>query len=129
MSDKGFAYIPEECEVFDCPVHFALHGCRMNNNQIGMDFIVHSQFNEIAEANKIVIIYPQVGDVQVTPTYKTGGCWDLVGYSDWDSTQFMWYMTKNGEQPKFLYNLYQSLVQGKVEFTPISLTEFSEEAI
>ena len=82
MHETGYAYIPEYCEMNECPVHFQLHGCGMNSDQIGFAYIMHSQFNEIAEANKIVVVYPQVKDVQLTPKQKSGACWDFVGYSD-----------------------------------------------
>lgn len=63
MDSKGYAYIPKACEEKECKVHFMLHGCDMQAENIEKSLIQGSQFNEIAEANDIVIIYPQNKDV------------------------------------------------------------------
>lgn len=58
MYKKGFAYIPKACESKKCKVHFFLHGCIMQYENYGLKLIKNSQFNEIAEGNDLIIIYP-----------------------------------------------------------------------
>ena len=58
INDIGFAYIPTYCESSNCKVHFMLHGCDMNYKSVDLEFVKSTQMNEVAEANKFVIIYP-----------------------------------------------------------------------
>lgn len=41
-------------------LHFFFHGCNMHANHIGTSFIEQAGFIEVADANDIVIIFPQV---------------------------------------------------------------------
>lgn len=83
-----------------------LHGCDMQAENIGKSLIQGSQFNEIAEANDIVIIYPQNKDVFLDDLQNTMGCWDYVGYTKQGTYGASTYLSKEGEQTKYLYSLY-----------------------
>lgn len=92
MDDTGFVYVPEACEDGAvCHLHIALHGCRQTISQIGDLYPKTTGYLGWAEANDIVVLFPQAH-----PSVLMGnpnGCWDWWGYSDPD------YATRNGPQP------------------------------
>ncbi|KAF7191016.1 hypothetical protein HII31_07640 [Pseudocercospora fuligena] len=61
LADTGFIYVPRQCKrnQAPCKLHVALHGCTMNYEQIGDKFIQDTGYLPWAEANNIVIIFPQ----------------------------------------------------------------------
>lgn len=79
MFSWGAAYIPKACRAAgaNCGVHVALHGCQMNPDFIDKKFIENAGYNEWAETNKLVVLYPQSAKGVGNPY----GCWDWFGYS------------------------------------------------
>lgn len=55
-----------------CKLHVAFHGCEQTLADIGSDFVVSAGYNSWAEANNIIILYPQAADNLLNPK----GCWD-----------------------------------------------------
>ena len=89
----------------------------MNYESINLEFVRNTQMNDVAEANKFVIIYPQTAYMNLTKNETNKGCWDFYGYTKHSQTLFeKTYVSKQGEQMNYLYSLYQSLVRGSVEF-------------
>ena len=118
LDTLGFAYVPLYCEGSgDCKVHFVLHGCNMNLEGIGFDFIKYNQINELAEANKFVVVYPMVKLIE-SPKFDNKACWDFFGYTNRGSDLASAYMTKTAPHIQYLYDLYQSFVQGTLELLP-----------
>jgi len=89
MGDSGYLYLPKVCELESCRIHVALHGCRMSVESIGDRFVREAGYNRWADANRIVVLYPQT-----TPRSGPGfrgwrwsyvfnprGCWDWWGYT------------------------------------------------
>lgn len=95
----GYKYIPTNCENKGCRVHVALHGCGMSWEYIGNAFIYNAGYNEWAEANDIVIIYPQA---ERHTDYNPHACWDGWGVSGSD------YALKSGLQPNSIYKMAQA---------------------
>jgi poly(3-hydroxybutyrate) depolymerase len=70
-------------------VHVALHGCRQGLEAIGERFVREAGYNRWADANRIVVLYPQAiarngpGFARWRWTYVTNprGCWDWWGYT------------------------------------------------
>ena len=68
-----------------CRLHVAFHGCQQNADAVGDAFIGKAGYNEWAEANRIVVLYPQaaavtdrVAGIPVSwPNPR--GCWDFIG--------------------------------------------------
>ena len=62
MGSLGYLYIPDQCAEgnISCRLHIAFHGCLMGAETIGLDFVANSHLNEYAQANNLVILYPQV---------------------------------------------------------------------
>lgn len=92
MWDHAFVYAPEECQSgAECGLHVAFHGCQQSAEFVGDAFARGAGFNEWAEANRIVVLYPQVKSSKFAPLNPLG-CWDWWGYTDED------YATKSGLQ-------------------------------
>lgn len=103
----GYVYVPKTCvdnrngtRATACKLHVALHGCLMNPGIIQDKFAVNSGLNTWAEANGIVILYPQANVVTGNPF----GCWDWFGYTDKQN-----FANRNGPQiiaiQKMVYRL------------------------
>lgn len=80
MSGTGYAYVPRDCAARTCRVHVAFHGCRQSAAAVGDHFYGKTGYNELADANRIIVLYPQVEPSPVYP-YNPRGCWDFWGYT------------------------------------------------
>ncbi|MCA1854075.1 MAG: poly(3-hydroxybutyrate) depolymerase, partial [Beggiatoa sp.] len=60
MSDSGYAYVPKSCAEDRCRVHVAFHGCLQGAAQIGDRYYTTTGYNEIADTNAMIVLYPQV---------------------------------------------------------------------
>ncbi|WP_108259097.1 extracellular catalytic domain type 2 short-chain-length polyhydroxyalkanoate depolymerase [Mangrovicoccus ximenensis] len=81
MGDMALAYIPAACTAGEeCRLHIALHGCRQGlSGENGDAFATRTGYNGWAEANNIVVLYPQAEPTATGNNPK--GCWDWWGYS------------------------------------------------
>ncbi|MGU7782627.1 extracellular catalytic domain type 2 short-chain-length polyhydroxyalkanoate depolymerase [Burkholderia sp. PU8-34] len=80
MADDAYAYVPQSCtQGTACRVHVAFHGCKQSANVVGNDFYQKTSYNSWADANNIVVLYPQVN--ASTIPYNPQGCWDWFGYT------------------------------------------------
>jgi poly(3-hydroxybutyrate) depolymerase len=86
MDDTGYAYIPQACRAGSCAVHIAFHGCRQGASVVGPAFYGRTGYNEFADRNALVILYPQVHPSSGVPANPLG-CWDFWGYSGEDPRQ------------------------------------------
>jgi poly(3-hydroxybutyrate) depolymerase len=86
LADEGLLYAPKTCGTERCRVHVAFHGCR----QSAREFADGAGYHRWAEANRVVILYPQVR-AGWWP-WNPRGCWDWWGYSGLE------YATKEGPQ-------------------------------
>lgn len=79
MAKLGYAYIPTGCHnvANSCRLHVALHGCLQNIDSIGFAFVNHAGYNEWAEANNIIILYPQTIASPSLP-YNPKACWGTL---------------------------------------------------
>jgi hypothetical protein len=101
MRDSGFAYIPRACASTRCRVHVALHGCRQHYDAIGDQFYKKAGYNQVADTNDIIILYPQTiarfgWNWRIFWTlgyvWNLNACWDWWGYDNAD------YYKKRGTQ-------------------------------
>jgi len=100
LADEGVVYVPGSClEQPDCRVHIALHGCEQSREAIGDTFIKDSGFTAIADANRLVILFPQAEASTVNPK----GCWDWWGYTGLD------YLGKDAPQIKAIWAMVEQL--------------------
>lgn len=82
MDDTGFVYVPSGARAGrPCGVHVALHGCKQHRGAIGSTFAEHAGYNEWAEANDIIVLYPQASAVQNFTMFNPAGSWDWWSYT------------------------------------------------
>ncbi|POZ63817.1 extracellular catalytic domain type 2 short-chain-length polyhydroxyalkanoate depolymerase [Chromobacterium alticapitis] len=94
LSNIGHVYIPAACVKESCRVHVAFHGCTQEDSRIGTRFYATTGYNEIADSNRIVVLYPQI---KSDPKRNPQGCWDFWGYSSKDPVNPDYY-AKNAPQ-------------------------------
>lgn len=80
MDAAAWVYIPPSCEQGRCAIHVAFHGCQQGRRKIGDLFFNGTGYNEFADTNGLIVLYPQAHAADLPPNPK--GCWDFWGYSD-----------------------------------------------
>lgn len=89
MADSGYAYVPKACESGACRIHVAFHGCRQNVQAIQEQFVREAGYNRWADANAIVVLYPQtiarsgwgLSGWRWSFVFNPRACWDWWGYT------------------------------------------------
>ena len=84
MSQYGYVYVPKSCETNTCKVHLVFHGCLQGDTVIGDKYYRSTGYNELADTNNIIVLYPQAKISKSIPL-NPEGCWDWWGYSSQDS--------------------------------------------
>lgn len=90
LSETAYLFVPPACTNGEqaCALHLVMHGCAQSAVQLGTDFIQQSGYLSWAQANDIVLAFPQV----VPGTLNPYACWDWWGYTGAD------YRWRNGKQ-------------------------------
>ena len=93
LMETAYLFIPPACagDESSCALHLVLHGCAMSAEVVGTDFITQSGYLAWAEANDIVLAFPQVERSLAEPL-NPHGCWDWWGYTGAE------YRFRNGKQ-------------------------------
>lgn len=135
MADKGYVFVPPQCVdgTTTCKLHVAFHGCRQGYGFTGIEpdgqpvkralyparkveleqlirswtyFIENAGYNEWADTNDIVVLYPQAGTNSFTVLQHMNpmGCWDFWAFTDQD------YNTKDGLQIAGVWRMIKALV-------------------
>lgn len=100
MLPEGRIYLPAACALgASCRLHIALHGCQMSTDYVQEQFVAEAGYNRWAEANDIVVLYPQVDKSGQNPK----GCWDWFGYTGAD------YALKSGRQIQAIGKMMEAL--------------------
>ncbi|MEK2645952.1 extracellular catalytic domain type 2 short-chain-length polyhydroxyalkanoate depolymerase [Bdellovibrio sp. BCCA] len=100
---EGWVYVPSECQQgVQCRLHVALHGCQMNPDFIQDKFATLAGYNEWAETNRIIVLYPQSAKIPKDNPYA---CWDWFGFTGPN------YMTKSGSQMSALKSMIEKAIQ------------------
>jgi hypothetical protein len=92
MADTGWIYVPKACANGTvCRLHIAFHGCkqyqdyRYSGHRFGTTFVEHAGYRETADANNIIVLFPQATRYTylTTPQWPNpDGCWDWWGYTN-----------------------------------------------
>jgi poly(3-hydroxybutyrate) depolymerase len=91
LADEGYLFVPEPCARDEvCRLHIALHGCKQNVDSVGKAYVTHAGYNEWADRNRIIVLYPQSRPMALNPF----GCWDWWGFTGSDND----YLKKTGQQ-------------------------------
>lgn len=102
MADKAFLYVPKACEAGEtCKIHVAIHGCMQSAETVGQDFVADTGYNEWADSNRLLVLYPQVNKSFVP--FNPQGCWDWFGYTGRN------YATRSGAQMKAIKSMINAL--------------------
>lgn len=118
MNNIGHVYAPENCRAgATCRLHVALHGCEQYQERVEEEcvragkceplfYFEAAGYNQWAEANDIVVLYPQTTAWNGPSLNRTNpkGCWDWWGYSGED------YATKNGKQIRAIKSMIDRVV-------------------
>ena len=125
MGSKGYVYVPAACAKGEaCRVHIAMHGCLQDADDIGDKYTMHAGYNEWADTNHIIVLYPQtrkIGPPGQDPMawnpllVNPNACWDWWGYHDFTNA----YMTKTGQQMAAIRAMLTALTAG---FQPVAPT-------
>lgn len=107
MDQDAFVYVPKDCEDGGCRIHVVIHGCEQGAKVIGDLYYSHTGYNEMADTNKIIILYPQVSPSDPIP-YNPKGCWDFWGYSSEDPSKPVFYL-KSSPQMKAIVSMVKRL--------------------
>lgn len=111
LGDEGYVFVPSACEQgAACRVHIALHGCQQDVATIGRLFIEQTGYNAWADANRIIVLYPQAHATTVAElsaqnvlaplNTNPNGCWNWWGYGS-DNL----YLTKRGVQIDAIWSM------------------------
>jgi poly(3-hydroxybutyrate) depolymerase len=98
MAEEAFVYVPESCKQGGCKVHVALHGCKQAAIDVHDDFYDKSSYNDWADTNRLIVLYPQMAEPDNTNT-----CWDWIGYTG------MYYATRYGTQLNAIHAMVKRL--------------------
>jgi poly(3-hydroxybutyrate) depolymerase len=102
FADQGVVYIPQDCRTATgCRIHIALHGCEQSREGVGEVFIRETGFAEVADTNRIVVLFPQVRASAV----NLKGCWDWWGYTGVD------YLGKDAPQIAAIWAMAERLAK------------------
>lgn len=124
MGQFGYAYVPRAVEEGKpARVHIALHGCKQgysyvnyvygradvaNQAPYGNRYMTTTGYNELADSNDIIVLYPQATGVDDGGQQNPDGCWDWWGYTS-DNPEQPDYYTRNAVQIKALYAMLSRL--------------------
>lgn len=100
FADEGMVYVPKPCaEEPGCRIHIVLHGCEQSREEIGDTFIQASGFADVADENRLIVLFPQVEASTLNPH----GCWDWWGYTGLD------YLGKDAPQIRAIWAMVERL--------------------
>jgi hypothetical protein len=104
IASFGYVYIPTDCKSgsVSCRLHLSFHGCLQDYSNIQDTWAVHAGYNDWAEANNIIVVYPYA-----EPNLSLGNpnaCWDWWGYTGND------YVLQSGVQMTFAKDILDRLM-------------------
>lgn len=73
----------------ECKLHVLFHGCLQAKYLIGDIFAKNTGYNQMADLNNFIILYPQAKFSFSNPN----GCWDWWGYTDMHYGILLYYNT------------------------------------
>ena len=103
MAETAYLFVPRNCTAADahCKVHVAIHGCAQSADAIGSQFYTDTGYNNWADTNNIIVLYPQVN--KSTVPFNPQGCWDWWGYTGAN------YANKSSTQMKAILSMVKRL--------------------
>lgn len=120
VAATGYAYVPASCKSgASCKAHVVFHGCKQYaGGSVGDKFYKNAGYNEWADTNNIIVLYPQTVNKNSSPT-NPNGCWDWWGYDDAN------YSKKSGNQMVMVKKMLDRLAAGYSGGTTTTTTSAS----
>lgn len=87
LARVGYVYVPQSCRAAGCAVHVVFHGCLQNVHKVGMRFVRDTGYNEFADTNRLIVLYPQIAGADQGSPSNPLECWDFWGYTSDDASQ------------------------------------------
>ena len=100
LTESAVVYVPPACEDGGCRVHVAFHGCQQNRNAVEAAFVRDTGYARWADANKIIVLFPEVGESALDNPL---GCWDWWGYTGRN------YLTRDADQIRAIRRMLDRL--------------------
>ncbi len=94
LADSGYVYVPQSCHESGCAVHVVFHGCLQNVGKVGLRFVRDTGYNEFADTNRIIVLYPQIASANRGSPSNPLECWDFWGYTSDDASKPDFYTRK-----------------------------------
>ena len=109
LADTGYVYVPAACQTQTCRVHVVFHGCKQYAQKVGDAVYGRGGYNRWADANKIIVLYPQTTPVGVEPLGNLDGCWNWWGFTGDGEHDFA---EKTGRQISAIKKMIDRLAAG-----------------
>lgn len=131
MDTSAYVYVPAACASGSaCKVHVSLHGCVQSHNNIGMTYVNNTYYNNWADSNNIIVIWPQaIPDNTSRATADSGslansnGCWDWLG---WYGNNFD---QKGGQQMAAIVAMVNRVTSGFSASIPATPTGLAVQSV
>ncbi|UTH73191.1 poly(3-hydroxybutyrate) depolymerase [Chromobacterium sp. IIBBL 290-4] len=125
MSRFGYAYVPQAVAdgQAEARVHIALHGCKQGYNYVdysfghaetsgqppyGNRYLTTTGYNNIADSNNIIVLYPQAQGTDDSTAQNPDGCWDWWGYTS-ETPEHPDYFSQNALQIQAVHAMLRRL--------------------
>jgi hypothetical protein len=128
MSRYGYVYVPDSVRRGKAArgVHIVLHGCKQgyeyvnfvlgrpdssNEPPYGARYMTTTGYNELADANDLIVLYPQATGDDDNKAQNPDGCWDWWGYTS-ANVDAPDYYSRDALQIRALYGMLTRLSGG-----------------
>jgi hypothetical protein len=112
LADTGYVYVPQACQpTTPCRVHVVFHGCKQYAGIVGRAVVDRGGYNEWADTNKIIVLYPQTAPGGVFNPANPNGCWDWWGFTK-PATLNSDFARKTGDQISAIKKMLDRLGEG-----------------
>lgn len=108
LADVGYVYVPQSCKAAGCAVHVAFHGCMQNVGKVGLRFVRDTGYNEFADTNRLIVLYPQIASSDQGSPSNPLECWDFWGYTS-DDASHPDFHTRNAPQMAAVMKMIERL--------------------
>ena len=125
MGAFGYVYVPKAVQegATARAVHIVLHGCKQGYSYInyafgradsanqppyGNRYMTTTGYNQIADSNDIIVLYPQVTGGDDNQAQNPDGCWDWWGYTSADPNEPDYY-SQEAVQIRAIHKMLQRL--------------------
>lgn len=106
LDNEGFLYLPSGALAGrPCGIHVVLHGCNQHRQAVGEVFVANAGYNEWAESNDIIVLYPQARPQVDFRVFNPFGAFDWWGAED---TQ---HALRHGRQMRAITNMVTALMK------------------